>query len=147
MEFTLYMGLSHLPHFNPDLDDEEHPLAPVKELRALFTQADGIVISSPEYAHGVPGSLKNALDWIVSSGELRGKPVLLINASPGGGDRAQASLIETLQVMEARVLVEGVVRVASIRGKLDGAGNVTDAETVKALEAGLAALASAIHTP
>lgn len=145
MEFSLYAGLAELPHFNPDLDDEVQPPPPVKELRSQLAQADGVVISTPEYAHGVPGSLKNALDWIVSSGELRGKPVLLINASPGGGERAQASLVETLQVMEARVLESATVRVASIRGKLDAIGNVGDAGTLTALEAGLAALVSAIE--
>jgi chromate reductase len=145
MQFTVYGGLAALPHFNPDLDDEARPPAPVKELRGLIAQADAVVISTPEYAHGLPGSLKNALDWIVSSGELRGKPVLLINASPGGGERAQASLVGTLQVMEARLLESATVRVASIRSKLDAEGNVSDAGTVKALEAGLAALVSAIE--
>jgi NAD(P)H-dependent FMN reductase len=55
-------GLSELPHFNPDLDDANAP-APVANWRAQLKAADGVLISSPEYAHGVPGSLKNALDW------------------------------------------------------------------------------------
>ncbi|HEX3070122.1 MAG TPA: NADPH-dependent FMN reductase [Thermoanaerobaculia bacterium] len=77
MEITIYEGLAGLPHFNPDDDEEDTtPPQPVAELRALLAAADGILISSPEYAHGVPGSLKNALDWLVSDG------VLVDNQSP-----------------------------------------------------------------
>ena len=86
MEVTIYEGLASLPHFNPD-DDEEGTTPPpaVAALRALLGAADGILISTPEYAHGVPGSLKNALDWLVSDGALVDKPIALISASPVGG--------------------------------------------------------------
>lgn len=105
MEVTIYEGLARLPHFNPD-DDEEGttPPPPVAELRSLLAAADGILISSPEYAHGVPGSLKNALDWLVSDGALVDKPIALISASPIGGQYAQASLVETLTIMNWRAL-------------------------------------------
>jgi NAD(P)H-dependent FMN reductase len=69
----------------------------------MLEDADGILISSPEYAHGVPGSLKNALDWLVSDGALVDKPVALINASPVGGEFARDSLVETLRTMNWRV--------------------------------------------
>ena len=100
----IYEGLATLPHFNPD-DDVEGATPPptVAELRALLADADGILISSPEYAHGVPGSLKNALDWLVSDGALVDKPVALINASPVGGEFARDSLVETLRTMNWRV--------------------------------------------
>src|SRR5690349_783719 len=68
VEIVLYDGLSRLPHFNPDVDGEI-ALAPVADWRTRLRAADGVLISSPEYAHGVPGSLKNALDWVVGSGE------------------------------------------------------------------------------
>jgi len=105
MEVTIYEGLASLPHFNPD-DDEEGATPPpaVADLRALLAAADGILISTPEYAHGVPGSLKNALDWLVSDGALVDKPIALISASPIGGQFAQASLVETLTTMNWRVL-------------------------------------------
>jgi NAD(P)H-dependent FMN reductase len=103
-EVQIYEGLANLPHFNPD-DDVEGATPPplVAELRAMLAEADGILISSPEYAHGIPGSLKNALDWLVSYGALVDKPVAVINASPVGGEFARESLIETLRTMNWRV--------------------------------------------
>jgi chromate reductase, NAD(P)H dehydrogenase (quinone) len=74
VEIILYDGVSRLPHFSPDLDGENAP-APVADWRAQLKTSDGVLISSPEYAHGVPGSLKNALDWVVGSGEFVEKPV------------------------------------------------------------------------
>jgi chromate reductase len=103
-EVQIFEGLANLPHFNPDHDVEgATPPPAVAELRAMLADADGILISSPEYAHGVPGSLKNALDWLVSDGALVDKPVALINASPVGGEFARDSLVETLRTMNWRV--------------------------------------------
>jgi chromate reductase len=104
-EVQIYDGLASLPHFNPD-DDEEGATPPpeVASLRALLAAADGILISTPEYAHGLPGSLKNMLDWLVSDGALVDKPVAILTASPVGGQFAQASLVETLRTMNWRVV-------------------------------------------
>lgn len=73
VQVVLYSNLSELPHFNPDLDTETPPPA-VSEFRSRLLASNGVLISSPEYAHGVPGTLKNALDWLVRSGELYEKP-------------------------------------------------------------------------
>src|SRR5215211_1037478 len=98
---AIYDQLAELPYFNPDLDREgDTPPASVAELRTQIGRAAGIVICSPEYAHGVPGVLKNALDWLVSSLEFPGKPVALLNISPRS-TFAQASLAETLRTMSA----------------------------------------------
>lgn len=99
--FVLFEGLGALPHFNPDLDLAPFPAA-VLEWRAALQGAEAVVISSPEYAHGVPGVLKNALDWVVGSGELVGKPVAVVNLSPMS-HHGHDSLVETLTVMMARV--------------------------------------------
>jgi chromate reductase, NAD(P)H dehydrogenase (quinone) len=96
-----YDGMAALPHFNPDFDDEKQ-LTAVADFRALVGASDAVLISSPEYAHGVPGALKNALDWTVSSGEFMNKPVALINTSRASS-HAHASLVETLTVMMAKV--------------------------------------------
>jgi NAD(P)H-dependent FMN reductase len=102
IEVQLYEGLGDLPHFNPDLDNDGVDSA-VTEFRRRVREADAVVFSVPEYAHGVPGTLKNALDWVVGSGEFVDKPVALFNTSPRG-TFAQASLTETLAVMTARVV-------------------------------------------
>ena len=105
VDIVIYDGLARLPHFNPDLDGEGmEPPPEVRALRELLLGADEIVISSPEYAHGVPGSLKNMLDWLVSVGELVDKPVALLNASPGRGQYAQAQLAETLRTMNWKLI-------------------------------------------
>jgi NAD(P)H-dependent FMN reductase len=107
VEVVAFDGVGDLPHFNPDLDAEGLDVPePVRRLRETLAAADAIVISSPEYAHGVPGALKNLLDWLVSAGELVGKPVALLNAAPAGGEYAQASLLETLRTMNWRVVEE-----------------------------------------
>jgi chromate reductase len=146
MEFRFYdEQLGKLPVFNPDLDGEGAiPPPEVEEFRALLAAADGVLISSPEYAHGVPGVLKNALDWIVSSGELEGKPVVFIVASPSGGQWAQASLTPTLEVLGARLLVN--VALTFTRTQIDDDGNLRDREIAGRLKATLDTLASAIGT-
>jgi NAD(P)H-dependent FMN reductase len=98
---TLSDSIANLPHFNPDADTENPPPA-VVDFRNHLQQADGVLICTPEYAHGIPGALKNALDWIVGSGELMNKPVALINPSQTSF-HAQESLVETLTVMMAKV--------------------------------------------
>ena len=143
VEITLHGGLGDLPHFNPDLDVEPGPPA-VLDFRARLQAADGVLISSPEYAHGVPGVLKNALDWVVGSGELVEKPVALINASPRA-THGQASLTETLAVMSARLVPEASITVPLLGRKLDEAGMVADPEIGGALRAAIRAFARAIE--
>jgi len=143
-EVTLYGGLGELPHFSPDLDVEPLPAA-VAALRAQIGIADALAISSPEYAHGVPGSLKNALDWLVSALEPIDKPVLVISASPGGAAHAHAQLLEVLRTMNLRV-VDGGCHVFS-RAKLDPSGALTAPELLAALAGGLARLAELCAAP
>ncbi len=138
-ELELYDGLGTLPHFSPDLDVDPLPAA-VRELRARIASADALMISSPEYAHGVPGSLKNALDWLVSSLEVIGKPVLLVSASPGGARHAHAQLAEVLRTMNLG-LVDGGAHVL-VRARLDASGEVVAPDLVAALHRGLADLAA-----
>lgn len=106
---TLYQALGELPHFNPDVEESILP-ASVLEFRQAVSKADGLVISTPEYAHGVPGSLKNALDWLVGDSAFAGKPVMLLNAS-SRSSYAQASLVETLKTMATYVVTEACVTV------------------------------------
>jgi chromate reductase, NAD(P)H dehydrogenase (quinone) len=106
MRVLVYQDLAKLPPFNPDDDLEGAPKPePVEALRAMVGACDAIVIAAPEYAHGVSGALKNALDWLVSSETFIGKPVALINASPRAF-HAQADLREILTTMAARLVPE-----------------------------------------
>ena len=133
--FTAYNGLGDLPHFNPDLDgDDDLPPAAVSGLRAQLKQADAVIICTPEYANGVPGVLKNALDWIVSSGEFMNKPTAVISASPNplGGDKAHASLLLTLTMMTASIVEDGRLMVPFVRSKVSSEGVITDSSTAQA---------------
>jgi chromate reductase, NAD(P)H dehydrogenase (quinone) len=140
-EVVLFDGIGELPHFNPDIDREtDVPRKAVAAWRAAIRGAAGLVVSCPEYAHGVPGSFKNALDWLVSSADLLGKPVLLLNASSIGGEFAQPSLAETLTMLGANVLPES--RLAPFVPPGFRAED-PDAATLAVLHEALAALAAA----
>ncbi|HTH82487.1 MAG TPA: NADPH-dependent FMN reductase, partial [Mucilaginibacter sp.] len=89
VQYIIYNDLAQIPPFDPGLDNDTPP-APVTALRNLLTNANGFIICTPEYAFGVPGQLKNMLDWLVSSSTLVDKPVALITASLGG-ENAHAS--------------------------------------------------------
>ena len=106
-DVDLYDGVGQLPHFNPDIEESDPPRE-ARDLRKRVGQADALVISSPEYAHGVPGSMKNALDWLVGGPEMIDKLVVLINAAPWS-THAQAQLKETISTMSARVIVDVAV--------------------------------------
>lgn len=99
-----FYDIGALPHFNPDLDAEGAiPPAAVADLRDRMRAADVIAISTPEYAHGLPGALKNMLDWLVSDGTLVGKRVVIINATPPA-QFALDSLREILRTMNWKVV-------------------------------------------
>ena len=116
VKVLVYRDLAKLPAFNPDDDLEDRPKPePVETLRSLVGASDALIIAAPEYAHGVPGALKNALDWLVASETFAGKPTALINTSPRAF-HAQASLREILSTMAARVLPEAFAAI-SLTGK------------------------------
>jgi NAD(P)H-dependent FMN reductase len=103
--FATFDGLEGIPPFNASLEDEKAP-ASVYALREAIRASDGVLISTPEYAHSVPGILKNALDWLVGSGELCLKPVAVISVSsaPTAGLRAQMALLQTLLAHSAEIV-------------------------------------------
>ena len=138
MEITLYEGLGSLPHFNPDLEGQEPPS--VLDFRAWLQAADGVLICSPEYAHGVPGVLKNALDWVVGSGETVDKPFALLNNS-SRSTHAQASLWEILKTMASRMISEASVTIPIDGKRLDAESIVTHPEFAPAIRQALDAFA------
>ncbi|MBM0744494.1 NAD(P)H-dependent oxidoreductase [Phormidium sp. CLA17] len=136
ISISVYETLGELPHFNPDLDNETVP-ASVKEWRSLLKESDGVIVCTPEYAYGIPGVLKNALDWIVSSGEFINKPTAIISASPSpdGGAHAHAALIQTLAVMMATIVEGATLLIPAVSAKLNDQGEFTDRATAQALGA------------
>jgi chromate reductase, NAD(P)H dehydrogenase (quinone) len=139
-----YRGLDALPHFNPDLDKAEAAeLLPqaVQDLRREIGRCDALMISSPEYAHGVAGALKNALDWLVGSGEFPGKPVALVNTAPRAV-HADAQLREILKTMAARLVEDASVTlpIAGVGRQFDTYEIATDPELSRQLRQALEAL-------
>jgi NAD(P)H-dependent FMN reductase len=118
----LYEGIGGLPFFNSDLEGEHLPRS-VVEFRAAIGAADGLLISSPEYARGVSGVMKNALDWLVGSLEFPSKPVALINTSPRA-THAMAALTLTLETMSAQLVEEASITLPLL-GTLNDADSIT----------------------
>lgn len=133
IQLSIYDGLGNLPHFNPELDND-NVISSVQDWRDRIRASDGIIFCTPEYAHGVPGVLKNGLDWIVSSGEFMNKPTAVISASPSidGGIRANDSLVQTLRVMMAKTTEETILCIPAVSAKLTG-DEVTDPLTKQSL--------------
>jgi NAD(P)H-dependent FMN reductase len=109
---SVFDGIGELPYFNPDLDGDAPP-GSVGQFRARVSAADGLLIASPEYAHEMPGVLKNALDWLVRSGELYGKPVAVVCAAPSAerGAYVRQALRQTLMAQGANVVVSATIAV------------------------------------
>ena len=117
--------LGELPHFNPDLDGERS--APVVgAFRSLISNADAVLISTPEYAHGLPGSFKNALDWLVSDPSFAGKLVAILHV-PRGSTWALDSLREVLRTMSARVVEAASVSLPLGTNQVDANAILADA--------------------
>ena len=117
----VYPALDTLPFFNPDLDrgfdDPSLPEA-VRALRSAIASSHAVLISSPEYAHGVSGMFKNALDWLVGGPEMIGKRVALINTAPHA-THAITALAETLRTMSVTLVDEACVTIAVPRNQDD----------------------------
>ncbi len=134
--------VGRLPPFNPDLDqDGRVPPPAVAAWREALRAADAVLVSSPEYAHGVPGALKNALDWIVSSGELIEKPTALVVAGPGGGRFAREGLRRVLEVIGSRVVADATLVLG--RSQITPDRRFVDPELAAELRRAVEALAAA----
>lgn len=124
----IYEGLTSLPHFNPDIDNEGTVPSEVIAFRELLNAADGVLICTPEYAIGVPGTLKNAVDWTVSAMNFSQKPVALITASLSGA-KGHESLLGTLRIIEARLTEHTQMFISGIKAKVNDQAVITDEVT------------------
>lgn len=134
IDYSIYNGIKDLPHFNPDIDGTEPPPV-VENFRKTLDEAHALIICTPEYAKSVPGVLKNALEWLVSSGELYKKPVAVITASPSitGGDKAHESLLLTLGMIDTIIVENGSLLVPSVGTKFNDNATVKDENTKQSL--------------
>nr|WP_256366619.1 NADPH-dependent FMN reductase [Methylocapsa sp. S129] len=141
VEITLYRDLAALPHFNPD---EDAPPPAAVALRALVGSSAGLIIAMPEYAHGVPGAFKNALDWLVSSDVFPSKPVMLVNTAPRAF-HAQSALRETLATMSARLVPEAFVSLPLTSQAIDAQAIIANNRFAAALREALDCFVRAIR--
>jgi chromate reductase len=133
MTIELYERLRELPPYDQDLDTDPAP-EPVADLRRRVSAADGLLIATPEYNYGVPGVLKNAIDWALRPSAdscLLGKPVAIIGAAPGnfGSVRAQLALRQSFPWIDARVVGKPELAVFRSHERFDADGNLIDETT------------------
>lgn len=105
VELVIFDGLRDLPHFNPDIDEGAAPESVLRWRQAL-ADSDALLIACPEYGFSLPGVLKNAIDWVIGSGELEGKVVAITAAVPGPerGRRGLQALRDTLLAVRATIV-------------------------------------------
>ena len=138
VELVLFRDIGDLPHFNPEIDVTHVPNSVLRWRQAL-AWSDAVLIACPEYGFSLPGVLKNAIDWVIGSGELEGKIVAITAAVPGParGRRGLRALRETLSAVNASIVggepiafgSEFERRVAALVGSLIRA--VKDAEYLR----------------
>ena len=138
LRISVFAGLGDLPLFNADLEDD--PPRAVREFREAVGAAGAVLIASPEYAHGIAGALKNALDWLVSFEAFIGKPVVLVNTSPRA-HHAYDALREVLKTMSADILSDACMTLPLLGGSVTEEAMVSDAELAQRIREGLRALA------
>lgn len=122
--------LAPIPLYNQDVEDEGDP-EPVANFKEAIARSDGVLIATPEYQFGMSGVLKNALDWASRpprNSVMEGKPVAMMGASPSpvGTARAHLQLRQTLNYLQADMVIRPEVLVAHAREKFDEEGRFTD---------------------
>ncbi|KIA94704.1 FMN reductase [Flavobacterium sp. KMS] len=130
-EIEIFEDLESIPHFNPDLDNENVPEI-ITVFRNKIIAAVGVVICTPEYVFSLPGSLKNVLEWCVSTTVFSNKKVGLITAS-ASGEKGQEQLSLIMKTIEAKFDNDTQLLIQGIRGKLDLDGNIIDEKTLVSL--------------
>jgi chromate reductase len=127
--------IAHIPGYNGDVEAEGEP-EPVAPFKSAISEADALLFATPEYNYGLPGVLKNAIDWASrppGKSALVGKPAAIMGATPGTGGtaRAQLQLRQTLAATRVHVLTQPEIFVAGASSKFDEDGRLTDEETLK----------------
>lgn len=124
---TIFNDLKTLPHFDTDLSNGNPPKI-IKAFRDKIEKADGIVICTPEYVFSIPSGLKNAIEWCVSTTVFSDKPIGLITAS-ADGQKGHEELQLIMETLMAQFTDETTLLIPGIKGKINGEGEIIDAET------------------
>jgi chromate reductase len=130
-DFTIYNEIDQLPHFNPDLDIEPFPPA-VDSFRKKIELSDGVLICTPEYVFSLPGSLKNAIEWTVSTTLFTDKPTALITAA-SSGQKAFEALNLLMRTLSVRLTDNGALLISAPKTKVSKEGVITDTATLQAI--------------
>lgn len=131
IEINHFDRLIDIPPFNPDDDIVEVPI--VCRLENELTASDGLIIASPEYAHGISGVLKNTLDWLVGGEAFVNKPVVILNASPRAS-HAINQLKEVVSTMSGQIIEEACIDIPLLGSGLDAKGICSDPTIAKCLK-------------
>ena len=140
VDFEIYTGLATIPPF----DDSNEAPSPVAGFIDLITKADGVFFCIPEYAFGVPGALKNALDWTVSTTVFSDKPIALITAA-SSGEKAHAAFLLTLNAIGTKMTADSTLLISFIRTRLNEKNEVKDTHTLDAIRKVINALILSIE--
>jgi chromate reductase len=138
VKISLFPAIGEMPLFNPDINENDFHDS-VINFREAVAKSDAIIISTPEYAHGIPGALKNAFDWVVSSSEIILKPIAIMSVSTSelGGFRAHESLVKVLHAMNTNIIIDAALNVPFAKTKFNDKGELVDATTKQALAVAL----------
>ena len=141
VQYTIYNDMVQIPAF----DDGNTVPAAVATFRQLINEADGVFICTPEYAFGVPGALKNALDWTVGTSEFVDKPLALITAA-SLGKNAHAALLLIFKAISANIPEGGALLIPYIRTKINEQGELKEDGTKEEIMNVMASLINLIET-
>lgn len=126
-EVSIFEGIAQLPHFNPDLDNENPPKE-ILDFREKISNSDGVIICTPEYVFSIPGSLKNAIEWCVSTTIFSNKPIGMITAS-ASGDKGHEELQLIMKTLECKFDEKTAIQIKAIKGKIHKDCGIIDNET------------------
>jgi len=146
INITVFDRIQDIPVFDPEIDEDSFPNE-VNNLMSRIRSSDGIIFSTPEYAHGITGVLKNTLDWLVSTDALILKPVIVTSVSTSGlgGVRSHGHLVLILSAMNSNVVVDGSLNVPYAKQKFDNNLNLIDNIIKEAINVSLMALERTIN--
>lgn len=131
-DLIVYEGISDFPFFLSGIAEEETPKV-IKDFLNKIQNADGILICSPEYVFSIPGVLKNALEWAVSSVVFTDKPVALITAA-SVGEKAHESLLLVLKTIGAKLSEDTNLLISGVKGKVAVDGQIIDPSTKQLIQ-------------